>query len=254
MEYVKTGLVFDIQEFSIEDGPGIRTTVFLKGCPLRCQWCHNPESQFSIPQMMHSPSGDRLVGEKYTSYELAERLNRQSALLQAGQGGATFSGGEPLMQASFIAETIDRLDDLHIILDTCGYGTSHALLMLLKRVHLVYYDLKLADPRQHRRYTGRSNRLILENLQIVSTSRVPFVLRIPLVPGVTDTVENLDAIASIARNLPGLMCVDLLPYNRAAGAKYAAVGMPFQPSFPEDQPVNLHLELFEQAGLEARIV
>ena len=251
---MRTGLVFDIQEFSIEDGPGIRTTVFMKGCPLRCQWCHNPESQSSTPQMMCSPSGNRLAGVEYTSFELAERLNRQGSLLRAGQGGVTFSGGEPLMQAAFIAEIIDQLNDLHIILDTSGYGARRALLTLLKRVHLVYFDLKVIEPLAHRRYTGRSNRLVLDNLQVVSESGVPFVIRIPLVPNVTDTIENLGAIADIARNLPGLVRVDLLPYNRAAGAKYTAVGMPFQPSFPEDQPVNPRLDLFEQVGLEARIV
>ena len=250
---MKTGLVFDIQEFSIEDGPGIRTTVFLKGCPLRCQWCHNPESQSSLPQVLHSPGGDRLAGVEFTSNQLAERINRQADILRAGQGGVTFSGGEPLMQADFIAELIDQLDDLHILLDTSGYGTRPAFLQLLERVHLVYYDLKLADAGQHRRYTGRSNRLILENLRNISASGVPFVLRIPLVPEVTDTVENLSAIASIARTLQGLVRVDLLPYNRAAGAKYAALGRPFQPSFVEDRLVNPHLELFQQAGLKARI-
>lgn len=157
------------------------------------------------------------------------------------------------MQAAFIAETIDQLDDLHILLDTSGYGSRRALLMLLKRVQLVYYDLKLAEPHAHRFYTKRSNRLILDNLQVVSESGVPFVIRIPLVPDVTDTSENLRAIADIARNLPGLVRVDLLSYNRSAGAKYAAVGLSFQPSFPEDQPVNARLDLFEQAGLEARI-
>ncbi len=250
---MKTGLVFDIQEFAIEDGPGIRTTVFLKGCPLSCEWCHNPESQSLVPQLVCSPGGDRLAGVTYTSHELAERLNRQGILLRAGQGGVTFSGGEPLMQADFIAETIDQLNDLHIILDTSGYGTRRALLMLLERVHLVYYDLKLADASAHRHYTGRSNRLILENLHLLSTSGIPYVLRVPLVPGVTDTFENLNAIATIARSLPGLVRVDLLPYNRAAGAKYTAVRMPFHPSYGEDQPVNPRLELFHQSGLKARI-
>jgi len=251
---MRTGLVFDIQEAGIEDGPGIRTIVFMKGCPLHCEWCHNPESQSAVPQMIRSPAGERLAGRVYTAGELAERLNRQAAMLQAGEGGVTFSGGEPLLQAAFIAELIDRLDRLHIVLDTSGYGTPRALLMLLKRVQLVYYDLKLADPRAHRRYTGRTNRLIRENLQIVSASGVPFVVRVPLVPGVTDTVDNLSAIAAIARDLPGLVRLDLLPYNPAAGAKYRAAGLPFRPSFVENQPVNPHLALFEEAGLEARLV
>ena len=116
-----TGVVFDIRELTVHDGPGLRTTVFLKGCPLRCAWCHNPEGLSPNPQILRSAAGERVAGRNYTSVELATILNRQAPLLREN-GGVTFSGGEPLMQAAFVADTIDRLEELHVTLDTSGYA------------------------------------------------------------------------------------------------------------------------------------
>jgi pyruvate formate lyase activating enzyme len=248
-----TGLIFDIKEFTLHDGPGIRTTVFLKGCPLACQWCHNPEGQSKVPQVMHSPAGDRRVGTEYTPGDLAVLLNRQAPILKANEGGVTFSGGEALLQADFVAEVIDGLDGLHVLLDTCGYGSEADLRRLLARVDLVYYDLKLIDRRAHRHYTGRPNDRILHNLQVLSASGVPFVIRVPLVPSVTDTHENLTAIARTVQPLPGLLRVDLLPYNRAAGAKYRAAGMEFHPDFDENAPVHIEAGCFEKLGIQVSV-
>src|SRR5512135_1042485 len=114
------GIVFDIREFAVHDGPGIRTTVFLKGCPLACQWCHNPEGQSRQPQEMLSSGGRRIAGKEYTPDELAAILNRQADILREAEGGVTFSGGEPLMQAAFVSEVIDRFRGIHVLLDTCG--------------------------------------------------------------------------------------------------------------------------------------
>ena len=249
-----SGIVFDIKEFAVHDGPGIRTTVFLKGCPLVCQWCHNPEGQSCQPQIMHSPTGERIAGQVYSAPELAELLNQQAAILNANEGGVTFSGGEPLLQALFVAQVIDLLEGLHVLLDTSGYGAESDLRLLLARVDLVFYDLKLVDREAHRRFTGCDNDLILSNLPVVSASGKPFVIRVPLVPGVTDTDENLAALAETVRGLPGLVRVDLLPYNRAAGAKYAAAGMVFDPGYDESRAVNLNLHIFQDAGLEVRVV
>jgi pyruvate formate lyase activating enzyme len=250
---MQTGMIFDIKEFAIHDGPGIRTTVFLKGCPLKCMWCHNPEGLSPDPQMVISPAGDRLAGQIYTSAELAEMLTRQAPLLKANEGGVTFSGGEPLMQADFLVEVIDQLDDLHILLDTAGNGDSQQFCRLLKRVNLVYYDLKLMDSEAHNRFTGVDNQLILENLKVLSESGIPFVIRVPLIPAITDTAENLAAIAAAIRDLPGLVEVDLLPYNRAAGAKYPACGMVWQPDYDENQPVIARTDIFERAGIRVSI-
>jgi pyruvate formate lyase activating enzyme len=250
------GLLFDIKEFAVHDGPGIRATVFLKGCPLACMWCHNPEGQSRLPQVMCSPAGERLAGEEYSAERLAALLSRQAAILKANGGGVTFSGGEPLLQAQFVAEVIDRLDrrdGVHVLLDTSGYGREADLRLLLERCQLVFYDLKLIDREMHRRYTGCDNALILHNLQVLSASGVPFVIRVPLVPGVTDTEENLRAIARTVGGLPGLLRVDLLAYNRAAGAKYPAAGMQFRPDYDEDRPVNIRTDIFIDAGIEVNV-
>ena len=126
---------------------------------------------------------------------MAALLNKQVPLLTANEGGLTFSGGEPLCQADFVAAVIDLLDDAHVLLDTSGYGDADNFRRLVARVDLVYFDLKLIDRYQHLRYTGCDNDLILRNLRIMSDSGKPFVIRVPLVPGVTDTAENLAAIA-----------------------------------------------------------
>jgi pyruvate formate lyase activating enzyme len=249
---MSSGIVFDIKEFTLHDGPGIRTTVFLKGCPLACMWCHNPESQSMQPQIIRSPSGERLAGQTYSAVELAGLLNQQVALLRMNEGGITFSGGEPLLQANFVAEVIDLLDDVHILLDTCGQAPEADFLKLLSRSDLVFYDLKLIDSELHRHYTGHANDLILSNLQVLSASGKPFIVRVPLIPGVTDTAENYAALVKTTADLPGLLEVDLLPYNRAAGSKYAYAGMQFNPEYDETRPLNIDTNIFEQAGIKVK--
>jgi pyruvate formate lyase activating enzyme len=247
-----SGVVFDIKEFAVHDGPGVRTTVFLKGCPLACMWCHNPEGQSIQPQVIRSLSGERVAGREYSAKELASLLNEQATILRTNDGGITFSGGEPLFQAEFVAEVIDYLDDLHILLDTCGYGTQQDFLLLLARSNLIFFDLKLIDAEAHRHYTGCDNDLILNNLQLVSESGKPFIIRVPLVPGVTDTDENLAGIAKTVAELPGLIEVDLLPYNRAAGSKYRYAGMKFMPEYDEGRPLNINMQIFERVGLKVK--
>lgn len=247
------GLIFDIKEFSIHDGPGIRSTIFLKGCPLSCMWCHNPEGQSPNPQLMHHPGGVRQVGEFITSEDLARKLNRQATIFKQNEGGVTFSGGEPLMQSEFVAEVIEQLEGIHVVLDTCGHGTSNDFGNLLSRVDLVFYDLKIIDPKMHKKYTGQDNSLILDNLILLSQSGVPFVIRVPLIPSITDTTENLTRIASTIQDLPGLQNVDLLPYNKSAGAKYQPAGMHWQPSYDEKRPVNIELAIFRDLGINAGV-
>jgi len=243
---MKSGCVFDIREFAVHDGPGIRTTVFLKGCPLRCSWCHNPEGQSPLPQMMSAPGGDRMVGREYTSAELAALLNRQAAILRANEGGVTFSGGEPLMQAEFLAEVCDLLPDLHIILDTSGHAPAEALRLVAEKCDMIYYDLKIMDPQLHVQFTGVENQQILANLRQVSSWNIPVVIRVALVPGVTDTDDNLAAIANFAQTLSGLQRVELLPYNRVAGGKYCGLGMEFRPNYDEGRKINANIHVFEK--------
>ncbi len=250
---MKTGMLFDIKELAVHDGPGIRTTVFLKGCPLRCTWCHNPESQSPEPQFMHRPLGDRLVGRRYSSEDLAELLNRQSEILQANDGGVTFSGGEPLCQVPFLIEVIDRLHGLHVTLDTSGYGEPKLFRKIVSKCNLVLFDLKIMDKALHKRFTGCGNEAILANLDQMNALETPLIIRVPLVPGVSDTDDNLHRIARTASRMKNLRRIDLLRYNRAAGGKYAGLGMAFKPGFDEKGEVNADPKPFQELGLEVRI-
>jgi len=244
-----TGLIFDIKEFAVHDGPGIRTTVFMKGCHLACSWCHNPEGLLPIVQVVTGKPGRRTAGTIYTADELAAYLNSQADILNDCEGGVTFSGGEPLMQAAFVEGVIDRLDRIHVLIDTSGYAERTEFQRVVSKSDMVYFDLKMMDNKLHEQFTGRGNSQILSNLELMPEMGVEYVIRIPLVPGVTDTPENLAAIADHMRGRPGLIRVDLLPYNLSAGAKYESVGLAFEPGFDEYVPVNADTKIFSDRGI-----
>ena len=251
---MKTGMVFDIKEFAVHDGPGIRTTVFLKGCALRCSWCHNPEGLSPEPQILHGPFGERLAGTQYTSSELAGLLNRQTGILSENGGGVTFSGGEPLFQSEFIAETIDQLDGLHVLLDTAGYAAEANFERVALRVDMLYLDLKSLEAETFRKYCGGDVEVVLRNLMRLRDLKVPFVIRVPLIPGITDTLQNMTSIAQTVHDIPGLIRVDLLPYNRLAGAKYPLLGLEYQPGFDEDRAPQVLTEPFDTLDISWRLV
>jgi pyruvate formate lyase activating enzyme len=251
---MRTGIVFDIREFAVHDGPGIRTTVFLKGCALRCSWCHNPEGISPEPEVLHAPSGERLVGREYTSSELAELLNRQAAILMENEGGVTFSGGEPLLQTEFVSETIDQLDGLHVLLDTSGYASAADFNSLVSRADMLYFDIKSLEPETFKKYCGGDVEVVLANLMQLGHMRIPFVVRVPLIPGVTDNRQNMTTIAEMIRDIPGLLRVDLLPYHRLAGAKYPLLNQVYQPGFDEDRPLEICGRPFEAAEIPWRVV
>jgi pyruvate formate lyase activating enzyme len=247
-----SGILFDIKEFAVHDGPGVRMTVFLKGCPLRCAWCHNPEGISPQPKTACDPntSEQRTVGWDMTADALAERIGSQADLLRDMKGGVTFSGGEPLMQADFLHAVLDRLSNIHILLDTCGHAQPDVFASVVKRCSMVYYDLKLMDRNAHIQYCGVPNDLILENFNQLDELGVPYVVRVPLAPGLTDTWDNLATIAEACRNQKSLPEIDLLPYNKMAGGKYKSAGRDFVPTWPEQQPVKYRNELFEKFGLK----
>ena len=247
-----TGIVFDIKEMGVHDGPGLRTTVFLKGCPLRCVWCHNPEGLSREPQLsvreagcLHcglcrrgcshpdcQPFGRCLhicpqglisvSGREMTPQALAKKLLRNKPLYDMG-GGVTFSGGEPLLQSEFLCRVLDELHGVSVAIEASGYADEDVFRRVVGGMDLVYMDIKLADPEQHRKFTGVSNEKILRNLEILRTSGKRCVIRTPLIPGITDTPENLTAIEALIDGLPW----EQLPYNPLAGAKYAYLNMEF---------------------------
>lgn len=220
------GLIFDIKEFALNDGPGIRVTVFMKGCPLRCRWCHNPEGMSYAPQLNFKTQ--KMVGVEYSPEELAAKILKHADVFELGGGGVTFSGGEPSLQADFLCATAALLPGIHKVLDTCGYCSEETFQKLLKAFDLFYFDLKLIDDKQHLQNTGVSCKQIQKNLRTLAASGKPYHIRIPLIPDITDTPENLDAIFQTLMTLENKpLRVDSLPYNILAGGKYEAYGMQY---------------------------
>lgn len=243
-----SGLVADVRIATPTEGPGSRVAVVLKGCPLSCMWCHSPENRLRRPQRLHVPGGVRLVGRQYDPAGLAETV-RTMATGASVDRRVTLTGGEPLLQAAFVAETIDTLPGWDVTLDTSGYGRDADLRLLLPRSHLVLYDLKLMDPVEHRAYTGANNGRILANLQLLASSGVPYVIRVPLIPGVTDSTANLSSIAHRVAGLPGLLGVELLAFDTRASARHEAAGLAWRLELDEPRPVDAAMAPFVDAGV-----
>lgn len=235
------GLCFDTKRFALHDGPGIRTTIFLKGCPLRCAWCHNPESQaFGITEFKERGTS---VGRLESVDSLMAALLRDTPFFDESGGGVTFSGGEPLAHPEFLMALLDRCGelDIHRAVDTCGYAPRAVLLDVAKRTDLFLYDLKLAHDAEHVEYTGVDARQIQENLTALCATDVPIEVRIPVIPGISGTSENIMALGAFLIALPRRLPVRLLPYHRAAMDKYARFDMPPPlPDTPEPTQAHMH--------------
>lgn len=281
---MKKGVIFDLEEFTVFDGPGLRQTVFLKGCPLRCSWCHNPEGLCAAPQLMVSDAScihcgacrevcqhetctacgacipvcplhlRKMAGKRMTSAELAELIQKDSGYYKNYGGGVTFSGGEPLMQAEFLKEVLTLLPDVHCAIETSGYGEEHTFREVVSRLDYVMMDIKLFDPVLHRKYTGVDNRIILNNAKILCEGDLPFVIRIPLIPGVNDNEKNFRDTARWIAGAKMLQKIELLPYHMTAGAKYTMVGKTYQPDFTISEQVWFSLKIFEEYGIRSEVL
>lgn len=280
-----TGLVFDIEEFAVFDGPGIRCAVFLKGCPLRCMWCHNPEGLEPRPQRVVTqslcihcdacrqvcPSTDkcigcgrcvdvcpkgaiRIAGTRMTAKQVADKINRQAKILEMNGGGVTFSGGEVLMQSEFVVAVRRLVPNVHALIETSGYASEEVFVRVADAMDMVIMDIKIVDPAMHKKYTGVDNARILRNLQVLKEMNKPFRIRVPLIPTVNDTYENMEATAKLLEDVHTLEKVELMRYNKAAGAKYSGVGMEYRPDFPESQEPNIYREPFEKRGIRVDIL
>lgn len=225
------GLIFDIRRFTVHDGPGIRSTVFLKGCPLSCSWCHNPESQSAFPETsMRSLALDgRLFSETEVSgiwmntEDVVEEVLKDRVFYDESGGGVTVSGGEPTYQHGFLMELLSRLKarGIHLALDTCGYTEWVKLAETMNFVDLYLYDIKIMDDDLHMKYTGVSNRQILENLKNLAVAGKKIIVRMPVIPGINDTDYDFNALRSYLGSVkPSITEISLLPFHAAAENKY----------------------------------
>jgi len=271
------GMIFDVRRFSVNDGPGIRTTVFFKGCPLKCVWCHNPEGLEKEPEIFwderqcmgsshqctvvcpknalralsgkpgtwkldrekcdscgecarRCPTGAfQIIGSRMTVDALVELIAKDRVFYDHSGGGVTFSGGEPFMQPEFLGIVLSRCKEsgFHTAVDTCGYAAWNTIAPLLPVIDLFLYDLKLIDDAAHVKYTGVSNKPILENLKKIAEAGKPVQLRVPLIPGITDTEQNIFDIIEFLEPMPALRQVSLLNFHKGGAQKYRRKAMDY---------------------------
>lgn len=267
-------MLFDIQRCSIHDGFGLRTLVFFKGCPLRCLWCANPESQSYKEEIMETPikcigcekctnvcpekginltedgykttrekcihcyqcidfcfSGARsLTGKDYDIEELYKEINKDRLFYSMYGGGVTFSGGEPLTQPEYLTQIAKRCSDsgINVAIETCGCGDYNKFREALPFIDYVFFDVKHIDSEKHRELTGMGNEMILENLKHIADYGIPITVRTPIVPGYTDSIENVVGIANFIKDLPSVEEYELLKYHELGEPKYRALGREYQ--------------------------
>jgi pyruvate formate lyase activating enzyme len=299
------GLIFDIRKYSLHDGPGVRTTVFFKGCPLECRWCCNPESQAGRPELVwvgerclacdlclsacekealsSAAAGGKtidrercdccgvcarrcpgealnLIGRRVTVEEVLDEVTRDALYFEASGGGLTLSGGEPLAQPEFAAELLRRYKHEekggHTAVETCGFVAWPVIERVAPDVDLFLYDLKHLDPDEHRRLTGQDNRLVLDNARRLAAAGLGLVMRLPLIAGVNDRREQLEAAADFILSLPGVRRLDLLPYHRLGEPKYRRLGKAYalqgEPALT-GETVARAVDILAAKGLEVTI-
>lgn len=299
---VTEGKVFNIMKYSIHDGPGIRTTVFLKGCPLSCWWCHNPESQEIKEQLMLFPNrcigcktcidvckhgaikevdsmiitnlkecthcGDcvkecyaesrEMAGKTMTVDEVVAEILKDKDFFQQSNGGITFSGGEPLMQPSFLIALLKEMKNLgiHTTIDTCGFASKKTVEEVSQFADLFLYDLKHMNSDKHEKYTGVPNHKILENLKLLRDINKEVFIRIPIIPGINDNIDDLRDFRDFIRTLPNVKIVNLLPYHKIGQEKYNRLGKPYKildVEEPTQEEMDFASEVIKTCGVNVKI-
>lgn len=217
------GRIINITRFCTDDGPGIRTTVFLKGCPLRCLWCHNPESQ--SPNEEHDINGEK-IGTTMSVQEILAEIVRDKVFYETSGGGVTISGGEPLYQPSFTSEILRlcKENNIHTAIETSGYASESAIRKVLQYCDFVLFDIKETDEEKHLEYTGASLGVVLQNLKIVNDTKVPFVIRLPIIPGMNDRDDHFLKVKDVAGKLAFCRDIEIMPYHKLGEYKYRQLG------------------------------
>lgn len=217
------GRIINITRFCTDDGPGIRTTVFLKGCPLRCIWCHNPESQ--NPDEECYINGEK-IGKTISPQEAFDEIVRDKVFYETSGGGVTISGGEPLYQPELTTEILRlcKENNIHTAIETSGYASESAIKKVLKYCDFVLFDIKETDEENHLEYTGAPLGVVLQNLKIVNDSKVPFVIRLPIIPGHNDRDDHFLKVKDVAGKLAFCRGIEIMPYHKLGEYKYQQLG------------------------------
>ncbi|MHA1121371.1 MAG: glycyl-radical enzyme activating protein [Candidatus Heimdallarchaeota archaeon] len=226
------GFIFDIKKFAVHDGPGIRTTIFFKGCPMDCWWCHNPESHSTEPEtitrQVFTGSSSKacferkeLIGKEISLDEIIEEIMKDQVFYEISSGGVTFSGGEPLLQSNFLLSLLKKSKELglHTTLDTSGCASSDVVEEIAEFVDLFLFDLKIVDEEKHSKYTGKSNTIIKQNLGLLTKAGLNVIIRIPVIPTVNDSLDDIKQFGEFLSQLD-IIRVELLPFHKIGEDKY----------------------------------
>ena len=221
------GTVFNIQKFCLHDGKGIRTVVFLKGCPLRCIWCHNPESRNTEPELMKKGEESVICGKNMTADEVIAEVLKDKHYYEESGGGMTISGGEPAMQPDFTLELIRLAKTYNIdtAIETCGYGSNEFFRQAFESCVTFLYDIKCLDNKKHKEYCGKGNEDILSNLNYLMDNKANIVIRLPLIPGLNDTDDDLKALSDFLNEHIGRYeYAEIMPYHNLGIGKMKSLG------------------------------
>jgi len=296
-----TVTVIEMERFALNDGPGIRTVIFFKGCPLRCRWCSNPESQRAALELFYRPrrclacarcveacdekalrmeralviererctacgaciqacntAALSLSGSVLTVAEIMSEVLRDESFYRNSGGGVTFSGGEPTAQPEGLRALAESCRDagLHTCLETCGFFAWETVRETLPALDLILFDLKHLDDPRHEDLTGRGNALVLENLRRLLGAGKHLVARFAMIPGINDDARNLQRTADFLNECSPGMRIDILPYHRLGGSKYASLGREYSLDSlapPSAQRAEEVRDFFHERGLAARI-
>jgi pyruvate formate lyase activating enzyme len=299
---MQKGMVFNIEKYAIHDGPGIRTTVFFKGCPLRCWWCHNPEGQSPEAELIFrerrcigcgecvenctrkalSLLSERatlnretcnacgncaqmcptealsIVGKEMSVDEMIQEIEKDRVFYDESEGGVTFSGGEPLLQPDFLDAVLHECKErkIHTTVDTSGYASRKVVDRIHDKVDLFLYDVKIMNDVNHRKYTGVSNKMILQNLETLAKNGSNIIISLPIIPNINDDEDEILRIGEFISSLQSVEQISLLPYHRTGVDKYKNLGRPYrlngtQP--PLIQKTKMIKEKLEATGLKVKI-
>ncbi|MDR1034164.1 MAG: glycyl-radical enzyme activating protein [Bifidobacteriaceae bacterium] len=248
---MQKGLIFNIQKFSINDGSGIRTNIFMKGCPLVCEWCSNPESQLAKPQML----GDTIDSKEYSVQEVVEICLKDKVFYDESDGGITVTGGEPLVQHKFVSDLLDAFhtEGVNTAMETTAHASKSVFTGVTPKVDQLLCDIKHYDSAVHKQKTGVGNERILENIKWALENHQNLLMRIPVIPDFNSTLDDADSFADLLNNL-GIMRVQLLPFHQFGAKKYELLGMNYaykgiKALYPED--LTDYAERFTAKGVDA---
>ena len=262
------GLIFSVKKYSIHDGPGIRVTFFMKGCPLSCMWCHNPEgiSSFQETVIRTKRIGDREfsnneeVGKYYTTESIIEILDKEKVFIDQSGGGITFSGGEPMIQIEFLRDALMacKSNGYHTAIDTSGYSSAENFKSIIPFTDLFLFDIKHLDEKRHIELTGVSNIGILENYMLLLESGKDIMVRFPVIPGFNDDPDHLERLKQflIITKTGSIKKINLLPFHKIGSSKYKRFNIPYRMESvepPSGEKMKMMKEFFRDTGIKVKI-